>query len=206
MGMKVSEARELVGGLSNASKMPSKSYGLPAQACNVGGKLRKVKGSTCEHCYAYDRGMYVMPVVKAAQARRLATINDDDWTANMARSINKDKLFRWHDSGDIQSAEHYQKIIDVAKLTPDCDHWLPTREAQVVASYKGKLPENLIVRVSAPMVDGPAPKRFSHTSTVHANTIPVNSHVCPAPTQGNECKDCRACWDKSIPNISYHAH
>ena len=194
--MKVSEARKLIGGLSNASKMPSKSYGLPAQACNVGGKLRKVKGSTCENCYAYDRGMYVMPVVKTAQARRLATIKDKNWSANMARSINKDKLFRWH----------YEKIIEVAKLTPDCNHWLPTREAQVVASYKGKLPSNLIVRVSAPMVDGPAPKRFAHTSTVHANTIPVNSHVCPAPKQDNECKDCRACWDKSIPNISYHEH
>ena len=45
--MKVSEAREFVGGLSNASKMNCKSYGLPAQACKVGGKLRKVKGSTC---------------------------------------------------------------------------------------------------------------------------------------------------------------
>ena len=83
--MKVSEARKLIGGLSNASKMPSKSYGLPAQACNVGGKLRKVKGSTCEKCYAYDRGMYVMPVVKTAQARRLATIKDKNWSANMAR-------------------------------------------------------------------------------------------------------------------------
>jgi len=204
--MKVSEARQLVGGLSNASKMPSKSYGLPAQACKVGGKLRKVKGSTCEKCYAYDRGMYVMPVVKAAQARRLETIKSKDWTANMARAINKAKLFRWHDSGDIQSAEHFQKIIDVAKLTPDCKHWLPTREAKIVASHKEKLPDNLVVRVSAPMVDGRAPKRFANTSTVHAKTIPVNSHICPAPKQDNECKDCRACWDKSVQNVSYHAH
>jgi hypothetical protein len=78
--MKVSEARENVGGLSNPSKMPSKSYGLPAQACKVGGQLRAVKGSTCENCYAYDRGMYGFPVVKKAQARRLATITREDWT------------------------------------------------------------------------------------------------------------------------------
>ena len=204
--MRVSEARQLGGCLSNASKMPSKSYGLPAQACKVGGKLRKVEGSTCENCYAYDRGMYVLPVVKTAQARRLVTIKDVDWSANMAKAINKDKLFRWHDSGDIQSAEHFRKIIDGAKLTPNCQHWLPTREAKIVASHKENLPDNLVVRVSAPMVDGPAPKRFENTSTVHANTIPVNSHICPAPKQGNKCKDCRACWDKSIPNISYHSH
>jgi len=206
MSMKVSEARQLVGGLSNTSKIPGKSTGLPAQACKVGGKLRKVKGSTCEKCYAYDRGMYGFPIVKAAQARRLAAITDEGWAVNMARAINKGKLFRWHDSGDIQSAEHYQKIIEVARLTPDCQHWLPTREAQIVASYKGELPDNLVVRVSAPMVDGPAPKRFANTSTVHANTIPVNSHVCPAPKQDNTCGDCRACWDKSVPNISYHQH
>jgi hypothetical protein len=42
--MRVSEARENVGRLSNPSKMPSKSYGLPAQACKVGGKLRASKG------------------------------------------------------------------------------------------------------------------------------------------------------------------
>jgi hypothetical protein len=165
--MKVSEARINVGGLSNPSKMPSKSYGLPAQACNVGGQLRAVKGSTCENCYAYDRGMYVMPVVKSAQARRLATLTRDDWAASMARAINKDRYFRWHDSGDIQSGEHFAKIVEVARLTPDCLHWLPTREAAIVAAYTGEVPDNLNVRVSAAMIDGPAPKRFAHTSTVH---------------------------------------
>jgi hypothetical protein len=204
--MKVSEARKNVGGLSNPSKIPCKSYGLPAQACKVGGQLRSVKGSTCANCYAYDRGMYVMPVVKNAQARRLATITREDWAPSMARAINKDKYFRWHDSGDIQNGDHFSKIVEVARATPDCLHWLPTREAQTVAAYGGKLPDNLIVRVSAPMVDGPAPKRFANTSTVHSNTIPVNSHICPAPQQKNECRDCRACWNKSISNISYHEH
>ena len=204
--MKVSEARQNVGGLSNPSKMPSKSYGLPAQACKVGGQLRNVKGSTCESCYAYDRGMYVMPVVKAAQARRLATITRDDWAASMARSINKDRYFRWHDSGDVQSGEHFAKIVEVARLTPNTLHWLPTREAAIVAAYTGDIPGNLIVRVSAAMIDGPAPKRFAHTSTVHSKTIPVNSHVCPAPQQGNTCGDCRACWSKEVKNVSYHQH
>jgi hypothetical protein len=116
--MRVSEARENVGRLSNPSKMPSKSYGLPAQACKVGGKLRAVKGSTCENCYAYDRGMYGFPVVKKAQARRLATITREDWAPSMARAINKDKYFRWHDSGDIQNVEHFAKIVEVARATP----------------------------------------------------------------------------------------
>jgi hypothetical protein len=204
--MKVSEARENVGGLSNASKMPSKSYGLPAQACKIGGTLRAVTGSTCENCYAYDRGMYGFPVVKAAQARRLATLTRDDWTASMVRAINTDEYFRWHDSGDIQNVEHFAKIVEVARLTPNTLHWLPTREAAIVAAYTGDIPGNLIVRVSAAMIDGPAPKRFAHTSTVHSKTIPLNSHICPAPQQGNMCGDCRACWSRDVQNISYHQH
>jgi hypothetical protein len=119
--MKVSEARENVGGLSNPSKMPSKSYGLPAQACKVGGQLRAVKGSTCENCYAYDRGMYGFPVVKKAQARRLATITREDWAPSMARAINKDKYFRWHDSGDIQNVEHFAK--DCRSSTRNAQHF-----------------------------------------------------------------------------------
>ena len=204
--MKVSDAQKNVGGLSNPSKMPCKSYGLPAQACKVGGKLRKVTGSTCEHCYAYDRGMYVMPVVKQAQARRLESIKRADWVESMTTAINKTKYFRWHDSGDLQSASHFDKIVQVARNTPATIHWLPTREAQIVANYAGKIPSNLIVRVSAAMIDGARPKRFTHTSTVHDKTIPLNSHICPAPLQNNECRDCRACWDPAIKNVSYHNH
>lgn len=203
--LKVGEARTAVGGLSNCSKMPSKSYGLPAKECAVGSKLRTVKGSTCEGCYAL-KGMYVFKNVQAAQYRRLETITRDDWVENMVRSIHKDKLFRWHDSGDLQSLEHFEKILEVVRLTPDCQHWLPTREAAIVASYQGEIPKNLVVRVSAAMVDGPAPKRFKNTSTVHQNLIPINSHICPAPKQNNECGDCRACWDPEVRNVSYHKH
>jgi len=29
---------------------------------------------------------------------------------------------------------------------------------------------------------------------------------CPASSQGNECKDCRACWDSEVENIDYKKH
>ena len=29
---------------------------------------------------------------------------------------------------------------------------------------------------------------------------------CPAPAQGGKCRECRACWTKSIKNISYGKH
>jgi len=202
---KLTEARDYVGGLSNPSKMPCMSYGLPAQACNVGGKLRQVEGSTCENCYAYDRGMYVMPNVKEAQARRLAAISKPDWVNQMSIALGKKPFFRWHDSGDIQNEKHLADIVEVVKRTPHIKHWLPTREYKLIAKLKD-IPDNLTVRISAPMVDGPRSKRWAWTSTVHKRTIPTNSHICPAPKQGGECRDCRACWDRGVANVSYAEH
>src|SRR6185436_7825448 len=74
--MKVSELAALVGGLSEPSKMPGFAYGIPASECKLGAILRKKKGSVCFSCYAF-KGMYVFPVVKNAQAKRLKILLSD---------------------------------------------------------------------------------------------------------------------------------
>ena len=51
--------------LSNTSKMPCKSWGIPASSCKTGAKLRKVKGSVCSGCYAH-KGAYSWKAVKNA--------------------------------------------------------------------------------------------------------------------------------------------
>ena len=56
--MKTEEAWDLVGGLSKPGKMPGWSIGIPAKECKTGSKLRAVKGSVCEDCYAL-KGCYV---------------------------------------------------------------------------------------------------------------------------------------------------
>tara|TARA_Y100001972_G_scaffold123365_1_gene170521 strand:+ start:250 stop:849 length:600 start_codon:yes stop_codon:yes gene_type:complete len=199
--MKTSEALKLVGGLSKPSKMPGWAYGLPAKECKTGSKLVKVEGSTCHGCYAL-KGCYVFKVVQEAQYRRLASVKHELWTAAMALLINskKSKYFRWHDSGDVQDEDHLLKIFAVCKLTPSVKHWMPTREAWVKRFLPLK-PHNLIVRFSAPMVDQEAPSSWPHTSTVV-----TSGRTCPAPTQDNECKDCRACWDPSVKNVAYGQH
>ena len=199
--MKTSEALKLVGGLSKPSKMPGWAYGLPAKECKTGSKLVKVEGSTCHGCYAL-KGCYVFKVVQEAQYRRLASVKHELWTAAMALLINskKSKYFRWHDSGDVQDEAHLLKIFAVCKLTPSVKHWMPTREAWVKRFLPLK-PHNLIVRFSAPMVDQEAPSSWPHTSTVV-----TSGRTCPAPTQDNECKDCRACWDPSVKNVAYGQH
>jgi hypothetical protein len=192
--------------LSQTSKMPCKSFNLPAQACKVGSELAKVKGSTCHGCYAL-KGFYRMPVVKKAMDRRLEAIKGDLWVDNMVYELEKEKsgFFRWHDSGDLQSLDHLKKIIAVCNATPHIKHWLPTRERKIVRSYKGIIPDNLTIRVSSTMVDTIQPMKGMLTSTVHSNKAAFGV-ACTAEETNNKCGDCRMCWDKTIPNISYKKH
>jgi hypothetical protein len=200
--MKTIDALKLVGGLSKPSKMPGWAYGIPARECKTGSKLVKVKGSTCEGCYAL-KGCYVFPVVQAAQYKRLDSIKHPGWVKAMTALINskKSKFFRWHDSGDVQSVKHLAKIFEVCRRSPDVQHWMPTREAWV-KPYLSRAPKNLVIRFSMPMVDQEAAASWPHTSTV----VSGFGRTCPAPDQDNACGSCRACWDPSVRNVAYGKH
>lgn len=199
--MNTTEAWQLVGGLSKPSKMPGWAYGLPAKECKTGSKLVKVKGSTCEGCYAL-KGCYVFDVVQKAQYKRLASITSPLWVGAMSLLLNskKSKWFRWHDSGDIQNEAHLIKIFAICRLTPASKHWMPTREAWT-KHFLPICPDNLIMRFSAPMVNQAAPATWPNTSTVV-----TTGASCPAPDQNNECKECRQCWDKNVKNVAYGQH
>jgi hypothetical protein len=199
--MKTSEAWALVGGLSKPSKMPGWSIGIPAKECKTGKKLREIKNSVCEGCYAL-KGCYVFAVVQAAQYKRLEAISHPDWVLAMATLINSKKpdVFRWHDSGDVQDEAHLNKIFEVCRLTPSKRHWMPTREAWI-KDHMHKAPANLVVRFSSPMIDQGPVKSWANTSTVS-----TKSRSCPAPDNNNECGDCRACWDPLVKNIEYGKH
>ena len=153
--MKVSEARAAVGGLSQTSKMPCRSWGISATKCKTGSKLAKKQGTVCHNCYAL-KGAYVWPSVRKAHERRLSLINTSGWVDNMVAAINGDEYFRWFDSGDIQDDNHLVAIVRVVIATPKTKHWLPTKEYLIIARFMrkhGKFPKNLIVRVSSPNID-----------------------------------------------------
>jgi hypothetical protein len=203
---------ERVGGLSNPSKMPGWSYGTPAKDCKVGSILRKIQGSVCEICYAF-KGMYVFPVVKAAQQRRLdALLADLDlWKRNMRDLLilkyrnkkGKDRVFRWHDSGDVQSQEHLEAIVWIANEIPTIKFWLPSREYAMIRSYGIAFPDNLVVRLSAPKVG----KGIELPEGVQGSTVDTGKGFkCGAYTRDGICGPCRACWDKSIEWIDYPSH
>jgi len=207
---------EAVGGLSNPSKMPGLSYGIPAAACPVGAILRRNPDSVCGSCYAHG-GMYNFPVVKAALARRLEILSADldQWRRDMtellsrkyARKAGDAKVFRWHDSGDLQGAEHLSVIVQIAKDLPDVRFWLPTKEYRTVREWvrtNGEFPSNLTVRISAPMIGAESISSIPGTvgSTVNTGT----GFQCPAYSQGGECKNCRACWSQENVSVNYPLH
>ena len=195
------EARHITGGLSAPSKMPGPAYNLPAADCITGAKLMKVPGSVCAGCYAL-KGRYRFNNVQSALRRRAASLMHPDWIDAMVALISGHEYFRWHDSGDIQSVEHLKRIFEVCKRTPDTKHWMPTREARFLRLMDPDIiPSNLIIRMSSHMIDQGPVTFWPWTSTVSSVT-----KTCPAQDQGNKCMDCRACWDRSVSNVTYPKH
>jgi hypothetical protein len=208
MNNRLKQASIKVGGLSSPSKMPCYGYSIPASRCITGSKLRKVKGSVCSSCYAC-KGRYLFSNVQNALERRYESMNDlKGWTQNMVDAIylTGDKYFRWHDSGDIQSIEHLQAIVNIAYALPGVMFWLPTKEHGIVGGYLdrgGVIPSNLTIRISAPMIEQRCHFRGLPVSEVSSDALRVN---CKAPSQQGKCQDCRMCWDSNVLTVVYKKH
>ncbi len=204
----IKQALELIGGLTDTSKMPSVSYSIPADACNKGAILRLVDGSVCSICFALKGNYTRYPAIIKAQYKRLATIGNAQWVEAFnylirnKKSITTSKVFRWHDSGDIQNLEHFNKIVQIAVDNPTIRFWLPTKESELIKNFTGSIPTNLVIRLSGSMIDGKAPI-YDHTSTVVTNKADA---TCRSFDNGGKCGDCRMCWDTNVKTISYFKH
>lgn len=221
--IKKADARAVCGTLTQTSKLPCKSSSLPTESCITGFRMAQIPGSICAMCYA-DKGFYAkyQKTIKPAQHARLDAVWQamqspelaHIWVSAMVSLIGDDKYFRHHDSGDLQGLAHLELIADVARATPDCMHWLATREYGIVREYvakHGALPDNLIVRLSAMYPDKPVKVPASlagvknvTVSNVHSPNGRVHGMACNAPDNGGACGDCRACWTDAT--VSYALH
>lgn len=219
--MTLKAAQDSAGKISLGNgKMPGSTFAISATKCKVGGKLATVKDSTCSRCYALKLEKLRPSVNKGwlsnyEKAVSLIANAPDKWIAACVYQIEKafhksgQAFHRWFDSGDLQSVEMLSAICRVAESTPDIAHWLPTRESAIVKAYKasgGNIPGNLVIRVSSTMIGDKPISGHANTSTVHRKGTAHNGHACPASTQGNNCGDCRACWNPGVHNISYPLH
>lgn len=209
--MTTKQALEIIGGLSSPSKLPCYSYSIPAQKCITGNKLRDVKGSVCSKCYAL-KGMYGFPVVKNALVKRFESLSNPQWVEAMTTAIKgkeKSGYFRFHDSGDIQSVNHLKQIIHIVNNLPHIQFWLPTREYGVISDYINDgnvIPNNLTIRLSSYMLEGMPPSAVARKLGVLTSGVSKDSFNCPAPSTENKCGNCRACWNKNVPNVNYKQH
>lgn len=164
----------------------------------------------CKGCYA-TTGNYVFDNVKAPRLENRDDWTRDNWVSDMVQALNKDRYFRWFDSGDMYSLGLAEKILEVMRLTPWVQHWLPTR-MQKFPKYQGILDSmralpNVSVRFSSDSVSGEYVKG-KHGSTIvpTSDNVPDGVAVCRAYEHGGKCNGCRTCWDKSVPVVAYVAH
>ncbi len=169
--------------LSKTSKMPAKSWSLPAWETCPGARSSGKPAEACEGCYALT-GAYQFPSTIKAREHNLEDWKKDDWCDAMVKAIGKDKYFRWFDSGDIYCMELAEKIIEVVRRTPDCKHWLPTRSHKAIQGLYGYLTDYT--------------KEYFKPEKGYA--------LCRAYTRGGKCGDCRACWSNKVDTVAYVKH
>lgn len=221
--MQYIEAMDIIGSLSQPSKMPWFSYSTSAFDCQTGSKLREIKGSVCSSCYAC-KGQYRFSNVRKAQDKRMAGTKHPDFVEAMTLVLTtlynrgkktykkngktvKENRFRWHDAGDIQSLEHLERINQIALNTPFLDHWLPSKEFGYVNQFLKKhkrFAPNLTVRMSATMV-GQTFDKAPMGLPFSAVGVTQELSQCPAYSQDGQCKNCRNCWEPKL-NVSYPLH
>jgi len=129
--------------------------------------------------------------------------------------------FRWHDSGDIQGLWHLLKIFEVCLRTPDCLHWLPTREWEMIRNFReiGYVkPKNLKIILSAHMIDRAGPDELAKDLNVQVSTVVTKNPTCQAHTKSvivnngrhnvthGHCGSCRDCWHEDVFFVSYLKH
>ena len=199
--------------LSQPSKMPCKSWSLPAWTTCPG--ARNADGSAvdaCSMCYALQ-GRYTFGAVKEVRDHNLSDWTESDWTDAMVKAIGKGTYFRWFDSGDIYSPELAEKIFEVCQRTPNCAHWIPTRayKDSRIVPFLDKLNAlpNVVVRLSSDSIDGETIEGDNTSTIVESPEDFVSGKgrvLCRAYTRAGKCGNCRACFDKRVKIVFYPRH
>ena len=215
---KLQIAKDKVGGLSNTSKMPCFSWGIPTRYCRRGKELQKDKSSICGSCYAMSGAYLWKPVDNAYTRRYEAWLNlpRKEWIDSMVTILNSGAVkkrghFRWFDSGDLQGVDMLSDIIAVCIRTPHIKHWLATREYRT-ANYFRDIPSNLVIRQSHDQIDKLDRDNISEdvhqsvTISDRSTKLTKKQFTCPSLLQDGKCLDCRACWNPKVKTIAYIKH
>jgi hypothetical protein len=197
--------------LSKAGKMPCKSWSLQAiDTCP--GSVDKTHPSglvpACRGCYA-TTGTYRFPNVKAPREHNREDWKRDGWVDDMVQALENERFFRWFDSGDCYDLRLLGKILTVVRLTPSCNHWLPTRmwkfpKFRRVMDTANAEYANLVIRYSNDGIHGETMDARYQSTIVEPGDY--QHSYCDAYARGGKCGDCRMCWDRDCKVIAYPQH
>ena len=166
--------------------------------------------AACAGCYAVG-GNYRYPNVREPRIENREDWKRDAWVDDMVAALDRDRYFRWFDSGDMYALPLAEKILEVMTRTPWVRHWLPTRMhkfpkfANVLARMQS-LP-NVMVRPSSDSVTGDfVPGVHGSTIVPSIDDVPEGTTLCHAATNGGKCGPCRKCYSKDVAVVAYVAH
>ena len=202
--------------LTNTSKMPCPSWGLPAGKACPGAKYGE--NTICGQCYA-AKGNYGVPMVRHALAERYrwtlalmkSPAGQDAFVEYMTLAIQAvdSPYFRIHDSGDLFSPAYARCWARIARNLSHVRFWFPTRSYRIpnllpAIRELAALP-NVTIRPSALFLDA-APPVIEGLAAGSGATHSKSDATCPAYRQDGECRDCRFCWDQPGKPVLYPLH
>jgi hypothetical protein len=198
--------------LSTPSKMPCKTWSLQAYDTCPGKRTSDGMDPVCSDCYA-AKGHYNRPATIDVRKHNEKDWKAEGWTAAMVALLHNRKEFRFFDSGDMYSLKLAEKIFEVAKQSPHCKIWIPTRMGRFAkfAPILRRLDrlENVALRHSAFGYDSVLRNRARSSMVYTTPKAPKGVHECPAyKSAAATCRSagCRACWDKTVKVIGYPSH
>jgi hypothetical protein len=215
----IKAADDITGGFSKPSKLNAPAISISAFDCITGSLLRLREGSVCAKCYAHE-GFYKVfaDTVRPAQDRRKAALDravkDLDfravYVAAFVKLLRKSTRFRWFDAGDCQGVGYVDIMVAIATAAPHVQFWIPTKEPRFYKRWESingrQLPNNIVLRVSAPMIDQRPVKVPAHWNTSTVTSDKSGSDLCPAYSNGGKCGPCVRCYDRAESNIAYPLH
>ena len=189
--------------LSHTTKLHCPSFGI---TCDRWSRDDLPTSSPCRWCYA-KTGTTRIPRNYGILVDNRAWIDSvrahdmaEDSAYALSKLIHGENYFRWHHAGDLTSQQHTDLILNVCTLTPETLHWLPVTPQSFNAYVRRRsLPGNLVVRISAPIIDKPLAAPGS--TVVYTQSAPGGCYVCPG-----ECGTCRVCWDNPELRVAYRWH
>ena len=200
--------------LSKTSKMPCKSFALPAMKTCLGAidSNSKVK-DVCRGCYAMKGSYQWRPAKALRENNRLSVSNElHSFASDMLKLLKKEKnnYFRWFDSGDVFDNDFLYEIYKVCKQTPRINHWIPTKAREILDNATWEKLEslpNVKVRYSSDSINGEYNSLHGSTA-IQSNQKYDDNKVFKCPVdydQIKKCGNCRACWH-SDKVVAYTFH